>query len=103
MRTGVLAISYPCRKVLCRRHTGTFALAAGGLLGPMTGARFTQQQQDSLGVACGVGTLFIGIAGAMQGMLAIDGAALAGVHSMLVVPCIVLGTIEGLALNVWGP
>ena len=69
----------------------------------MTGARFTQQQQDSLGVACGVGTLFIGIAGAMQGMLAIDGAALAGVHSMPVVPCIVLGTIEGLALNVRGP
>jgi uncharacterized membrane protein YqgA involved in biofilm formation len=51
------------------------AIVAGGLLGNVTGKLFRQDQQESLNKACGISVLFIAIAGAMQGMLAIDGGA----------------------------
>ena len=71
------------------------AIVAGGLLGHFAGKLFRQDQQDALTVACGISTLFIAISGAMQGMLAIDGTALASGKSMLVVLCLALGTIVG--------
>ena len=51
------------------------AIVAGGLLGNVTGKLFRQDQQESLNKACGISVLFIAIAGAMQGMLSIDGGA----------------------------
>ena len=47
------------------------AIVAGGLVGHFTGKLFRQEQQDALTKACGISVLFIAIAGAMQGMLAI--------------------------------
>ena len=51
------------------------AIVAGGLLGNVTGKLFRQDQQESLNKACGISVIFIAIAGAMQGMLSIDGGA----------------------------
>ena len=71
------------------------AIVAGGLLGNFTGKLFKQDQQESLNIACGISVIFIAIAGAMQGMLAIDGGAIASGKSMLVVLCLAAGTIIG--------
>ena len=71
------------------------AIVAGGLLGNFTGKLFQQDQQESLNKACGISVIFIAIAGAMQGMLAIDGGAVVSGKSMLVVLCLAAGTILG--------
>ena len=46
-------------------------------------------------MASGVSVLFIAVAGAMQGMLTIDGKSLVSGKSMLVVLCLALGTVIG--------
>ncbi len=71
------------------------AILAGGLLGHFAGRLFRQEQQDALIKACGVSTIFIAIAGAMQGMLSIDAGKILSGKAMLVVLCLALGTILG--------
>ena len=48
------------------------AILLGGLCGALFGRFLNDRSQETLGKVCGVSTLFIGIAGAMQGMLSID-------------------------------
>ncbi|MBR0318096.1 MAG: DUF554 domain-containing protein [Spirochaetia bacterium] len=71
------------------------AIVAGGMLGHVTGRLFKPEQQESLSKTCGISVLFIAIAGAMQGMLSIDGSALVSGKSMMVVLCLAIGTIIG--------
>ena len=71
------------------------AIVAGGLAGLLTGRLFSRDQQDALNKACGISVLFIAIAGAMQGMLRIDGGEILSGKSMLVVLCLALGTVIG--------
>ena len=71
------------------------AIVAGGLAGHLTGKLFGCEQQDALTKASGISVLFIAIAGAMQGMLKIDGNTLVSGKSMLVVLCLALGTMIG--------
>ena len=71
------------------------AIVAGGIAGHFTGKLFRREQQEALTVTCGISVLFIAIAGAMQGMLRVDGAALLSGRSMLVVLCLALGTVIG--------
>ena len=71
------------------------SIVVGGVIGHFTGRLFKTEQQEALNKACGVSVLFIGIAGAMEGMLKINGAELSSGRSMLVVLCIALGTIIG--------
>lgn len=73
----------------------TAAIVVGGVVGHFTGKLFRQEQQIALNKACGVSVLFIAIAGAMQGMLTIDGNAVMSGKSMLVVLCLAVGTIVG--------
>lgn len=47
----------------------SISIVAGGLIGHFTGKLFKSEQQESLNKACGVSVLFIGMAGAMEGML----------------------------------
>lgn len=79
--------------------TGTIinciAIILGGVAGNFTGKLFQAEQQDALTKTCGISVLFIAIAGAMQGMLTIDGGAIASGKSMLVVLCLAIGTIIG--------
>ncbi|MBR0510358.1 MAG: DUF554 domain-containing protein [Clostridia bacterium] len=71
------------------------AILSGGVLGLFSGRLIRQEQQDALMKVCGISVMFIAIAGAMQGMLRLDGDRLVGVKSMLVVLCLALGTIAG--------
>ena len=76
------------------------AIAAGGIIGHFAGKLFHQDQQDALNTACGISVMFIAIAGAMQGMLNIDGDTLVSGKSMLVVLCLTAGTVIGEMLGI---
>lgn len=71
------------------------SILAGGLIGHVVGGLFNADQRDALSKACGVSTLFIAVAGAMEGMLSIENGALSGGKSMLVVLCLTLGAVIG--------
>ncbi|MBR0462763.1 MAG: DUF554 domain-containing protein [Clostridia bacterium] len=76
------------------------AIVAGGVIGHFTGKLFREEQQKALNTACGVSVMFIAIAGAMQGMLHIDGQAIVSGKSMLVVLCLAVGTVVGELLGI---
>ena len=76
------------------------SIVAGGVIGQFTGKLFTSDQQEALNRACGVSVLFIGIAGAMEGMLKIDGGSITSGRSMLVVLCLAIGTVIGELLGI---
>lgn len=71
------------------------SILAGGAVGHFTGKLFRPDQRASLNRACGVSVLFIAIAGAMEGMLRIEGTAIVSGKSMLVVLCLAVGTVIG--------
>ena len=76
----------------------TGAIAAGGLIGMLGGRLIKERHQQTLTMACGVGTLFIGIAGAMNYMLHND--LLPDGGGMLVVACLALGGLVGEIINI---
>ena len=76
------------------------AILAGGLLGLLFGRFMNDRLQDGLTKACGISVLFIGIAGAMEKMLSVEGAALTGSGTMLLVGCLALGALVGELLNI---
>lgn len=78
----------------------TAAIVAGGAVGLAAGGLFRAEQQAAIGKACGVSTLFIAVAGAMSGMLKLEGDALIASRSMLVVLCLALGTVIGELLGI---
>lgn len=71
------------------------SIVAGGLVGHFAGKFFRPEQQESLNKACGISVIFIAVAGAMQGMLKIEGEEIVSGKSMLVVLCLALGTVIG--------
>lgn len=78
------------------------AIIAGGLLGFLVGKLLKDRHQESLSVACGVCTLFIGIAGAMEGMLKPENGSLVSGQGLLVIGCLALGALIGELLNIEG-
>ena len=76
----------------------TGAIVAGGLLGMLSGKLIRQRHQETLTMACGVGTMFISIAGAMNYMLHND--LLPDGGGMLVVACLALGGLIGEIIDV---
>ena len=78
----------------------TGAIVAGGIIGLFTGKLFREEQQVSIGKACGVSTMFIAIAGAMSGMLKLEDGTLTSGRAMLVVLCLALGTVIGELLGI---
>ncbi len=78
----------------------TAGILLGGLAGGITRKLFNEIQQEALTKACGVSVLFLGIAGAMEGMLKADGAAITSGQSMFVVLCISIGAIIGELINI---
>lgn len=73
----------------------TGAIAAGGFAGHFFGKVFKEEQQDAITKANGIAVLFIAIAGAMEGMLSVDGGTITAGKSMLITICLALGTIIG--------
>ena len=78
----------------------TFAILFGGVSGILFGKLLKERYQTSLTTACGVSVLFIGIAGAMQGMLDIQDGVITSGQTMLVTLCLAIGTLIGEIINI---
>lgn len=76
----------------------TGAIIVGGICGHLFGRLLKDRHQETLTIACGVGTLFLGIAGAMKYMLHSD--YLPGGGAMLVIGCLALGGLIGEIINI---
>ena len=77
----------------------TAAILLGGVLGRLCGRFLSERYQDTLNKASGVSVLFIGIAGALEGMLQIQDGGLTSGGSMRIVICLTLGALLGEWLN----
>ena len=78
----------------------TAAIILGGFLGLLFGGLLQQRHQDSLCKTCGVCTLFIGISGALEGMLTVEGSSVTGGGSLLIIGCLAIGAFLGELLNI---
>lgn len=76
------------------------AIIVGGVFGHLFGKILNERIQDSLQKASGICVLFIGIAGAMEGMLKLSGSSLSAGRSMLIVASLALGALIGEILNI---
>ena len=76
------------------------AIVLGGLVGCLFGKMLKERHQDALSKTCGVCTLFIGIAGAMEAMLRPENGSLVSGQGLLVVVCLALGALVGELLNI---
>lgn len=76
------------------------AIIVGGVFGHLFGKILNEKIQDSLQKASGICVLFIGIAGAMEGMLKLSGSSLSAGRSMLIVASLALGALVGEILNI---
>ena len=76
------------------------AILAGGILGLLFGRFLKNDMQDSLTKACGISTIFIAIAGALESMLRIEQNSLVSNGSLLIVGCLALGTLIGELLSI---
>ncbi len=80
----------------------TAGIVLGGLSGHFFGRLLKERHQRSLTGACGISVMFIGIAGAMQGMLTINDGVINSGQAMLVTVCLALGTLVGEIINIEG-
>ncbi len=76
----------------------TAAIVVGGVCGHLFGKILKARHQETLTMACGIGTLFISMAGALQYMLHSD--LFPGGGGMLVVACLALGGLVGESVNI---
>lgn len=76
------------------------AIIVGGVFGHLFGKILNERIQDSLQKASGICVLFIGIAGAMEGMLKLSGSSLLAGRSMFIVASLALGALVGEILNI---
>ena len=78
------------------------AIVAGGILGAWFGKLLKERYRETLGKVCAVAVLFIGIAGALEGMLSLEGTALVSGRAMLITICLALGGFVGELCNIEG-
>ena len=76
------------------------AIILGGIVGRLFGRIFSERYQDTLTKACGISVLFIGIAGALEGMLVIEENRIVSGKAMMIVVCLALGALFGELLNI---
>lgn len=72
----------------------------GGLLGMLFGKIMPERLQDSLSKSCGICVIFLGIAGALEGMMSVEGTSLVSGKTMLIILSIALGALVGELLNI---
>lgn len=75
------------------------AIIAGGLFGKLFGRFLNERYQEGLNNACGICVLFIGIGGAMEGILKISDGSLVSGSSMMITISLALGALLGELLN----
>lgn len=72
----------------------------GGIFGLLFGRFLKESHRQTLSRVCGVCVLFIGISGALEGMLSVENGQLISGNSMLIVLCLSLGAFIGELLRI---
>ena len=80
--------------------TNTVAIIIGGICGGLFGRLMKERHQDSLCKICGVCTLFIGITGALEGMLTVTNGKVVSGRALLIIVCLALGALVGEILDI---
>lgn len=80
----------------------TAAIVLGGIGGHLFGRLMKERHQKGLIAACGISVLFIGISGAMQGMLTVNDGVISSGQAMLVTVCLALGALIGEIIDIEG-
>ena len=78
------------------------AIVIGSILGALFGKLLKERHQDALSTVCGISVLFIGISGALEGMLQVEGSGVAATGGLLCTVCLALGALVGELLNIEG-
>ena len=78
----------------------TAGILVGGFLGFLFGKFLKERHQDALSKVCGVATLFIGISGALEEMLTVEGSGVVSSGTMLIIGCLAIGALIGEMLNI---
>lgn len=78
------------------------AIVIGGILGLLFGKLIKEQHQESLTKVCGISVLFIGIGGALEGILTVSEGGVTSGNGLLIVACLSIGTLIGELLNIEG-
>lgn len=78
----------------------TGAVILGGMIGMCLKNGMKKNLQDILMQACGVSSLFIGAAGVLKGMLKINGNTIETQGSMLLILCLVIGSLFGEVIDI---
>ena len=74
----------------------------GGIIGHFFGRLLKPGVQDALPVTCGVSVLFIGIGGALEGMLTAEGGIISSERGVFIVVVMLLGSLVGELLDIEG-
>ena len=78
------------------------AIILGGLLGLLFGKFLIERIQETLQKTCGICVLFIGIAGALEGMMTMEDGRLVSGKTMLLIASLALGGLLGELINIEG-
>lgn len=76
------------------------AIAVGGVLGRLFGRMLPEKAQVALTRVCGISTLFIAMAGVLEGMMTVEAGHLTGGKSLLIIGCLALGALVGELLGI---
>ena len=76
------------------------AILAGATVGLRLGGGLPRRFEHTVMQALGLCTFFIGVGGAVSGLLTVENGVLSTQHTMLLVLCMVLGALAGEALNI---
>lgn len=76
------------------------AVLAGSGLGMLIKTGLKRRFRDILMQACGIATIFLGISGALAGLLKVENGAVSTQNTMLLIFSLVLGGLAGEALNI---
>lgn len=75
------------------------AIILGGLIGLFSGSRFPKRMQETMIGAVGVSTMFLGISGAMEGLLKIENGSITTQGTMMLIGSMAIGSILGEWIN----
>ena len=80
----------------------TIGILVGGIFGFLFKKVLNERIQDTLRKAVGIAVLFIGICGALEGILVIKDGVVNTQHVLLIVVCMALGGLVGEIVNIEG-
>ena len=78
------------------------AIIIGGILGGLFGKLLKESHQDALCKSCGICVLFIGISGALEGLLQIQDTQIISKGSLLIIASLAIGGLVGELANIEG-